>query len=239
MRLVTYADELGNEKWCELSPAIEERVKELVNGTLDKKLRWAVNQGVKFAEERSHFHKWVRLEESIANGIKLGLKREWRLLLDIASQKPKARQSIVDFKQKKSEQERKLFMENRGLKERRRKLIKSVQFWEQRQAAVAGDMPLVPEWRIEVPTRGDNESIPERSGIYFLFEDGAVAYVGQSINLRARISVGHHNYNRGDTCSWLEFPQEKLTYSECYYIWATRPWRNGGTPKRSGSLISC
>lgn len=71
------------------------------------------------------------------------------------------------------------------------------------------------------------DTCPDASGIYFVWKDGQVAYVGQSSSLRKRVRTGHTNIYRGEEVSWLEFPLNELLYAESYYIAICRPSRNG------------
>lgn len=59
-----------------------------------------------------------------------------------------------------------------------------------------------------------------------MWSDGAIVYVGQSINLRARARRGHAMINRADEVSWIELPNAELDFAECYYIGTLRPERN-------------
>tara|TARA_Y100000296_G_scaffold78174_1_gene100555 strand:+ start:475 stop:1350 length:876 start_codon:yes stop_codon:yes gene_type:complete len=67
------------------------------------------------------------------------------------------------------------------------------------------------------------------AGIYFAWEDGQVVYVGTSVNIRRRIKQHKTSGKvRPDMpLSWLEFPQNKLYTTECFYIWCLQPKLNG------------
>jgi hypothetical protein len=71
-------------------------------------------------------------------------------------------------------------------------------------------------------------AIPSTSGVYFAWSGERVAYVGQSVDLRSRISTSHQNVLHGDLLSFLEYPPQDLLFAEAYYIGICRPPRNFG-----------
>lgn len=80
-------------------------------------------------------------------------------------------------------------------------------------------------------------SLPGEPGIYFLWEEGQIAYVGKSVDLSRRIGSlfgkHHHAFRDGDLISWLTFNSKKgLEFTESFYIWLCRPYRNFGGLKR-------
>lgn len=77
----------------------------------------------------------------------------------------------------------------------------------------------------------ENPDLPELSGIYFLWKNGVVEYVGQSTNIRKRVTLGsHHRLTSEHTISFVLFPKEDLLWAECWYIGVCRPRLNVGTP---------
>jgi hypothetical protein len=75
----------------------------------------------------------------------------------------------------------------------------------------------------------DGVGLPSGSGIYFLWNEGQIAYVGQSICLIKRLRLGnHHAMIDGDEISYVEMEREKLTWAECFYLGALSPPRNFG-----------
>lgn len=70
------------------------------------------------------------------------------------------------------------------------------------------------------------DQIPTTSGVYLAFASGLCAYVGQSINLRNRLSPAHEKLRTGDSIAWIGFPSQALNFAECYYIGIMRPFRN-------------
>jgi hypothetical protein len=65
--------------------------------------------------------------------------------------------------------------------------------------------------------------IPTISGVYFIWKDAVVVYVGQSINLRRRLPQSRMY---GEQISWIEFPRSELLWAEAFYIGICRPARN-------------
>lgn len=85
----------------------------------------------------------------------------------------------------------------------------------------------VPPPTIEPHKEGEN--LPSESGIYFLWLDGVVDYVGRSIRLRDRLKLGgHHVLEQRHRISYLLMPRRELTWAECYYIGITKPQQNFG-----------
>ncbi len=92
------------------------------------------------------------------------------------------------------------------------------------------EYPEVPE-SICAPS-DDGSPLPEQSGVYFVWSDGRVVYVGQSIRLCQRAKIGHERIKADDRLSWLEFPVLMLNFAEAFYIGVTRPVRNFGSRAR-------
>lgn len=82
-----------------------------------------------------------------------------------------------------------------------------------------------------VPWRTGDE-IPLESGIYFLWRDSKIAYVGQSVKLGNRVTMSHDRTRDGDWVSWVFVPIEELDFAECFYIGTTMPPRNFGSRAR-------
>ncbi len=74
--------------------------------------------------------------------------------------------------------------------------------------------------------------IPSKPGIYFVWANGMVVYVGQAIVLSNRLRASHGCIVEGDKLSWIEFGPEELNFAEAYYIGVCRPIRNFGMQKR-------
>lgn len=71
------------------------------------------------------------------------------------------------------------------------------------------------EWLIERATKRPSHDV---CGIYFLLAGGEVAYVGQSKNCMARISVHCGGPISFDSFHFMPFPEENLNKAERHYI---------------------
>lgn len=83
--------------------------------------------------------------------------------------------------------------------------------------------------RNHVPRKEARRSAPERPGIYFVWNDGVVTYVGQSVNVRQRICSNH--VGAGSRVSWVTVHPEILYYAEAHYIGRLQPVDNFGKSK--------
>lgn len=73
--------------------------------------------------------------------------------------------------------------------------------------------------------------VPATSGIYFVWENGIIDYVGQSINMNNRVRLYSHGVIcETDLLSFVPIEKDELIWAECYYIGILRPKRNRGTP---------
>jgi hypothetical protein len=70
--------------------------------------------------------------------------------------------------------------------------------------------------------------LPEASGVYFVWVEDAVVYVGKSTNLSKRCTMRHDNIYAGDHLSWLLVPPEELNGVEREFIRLCGPVRNNG-----------
>jgi hypothetical protein len=68
-----------------------------------------------------------------------------------------------------------------------------------------------------------------RTGIYFLCRDGALLYVGQSVNAASRVAEHYKRYEL-DTVFFLPWPGDDLNRLEAALIRALRPPLNGKGP---------
>lgn len=75
----------------------------------------------------------------------------------------------------------------------------------------------------------ESNPLPDVSGIYFVWRQGVVVYVGKSVNIRKRVTMKHENILEGDQISWVAFDTRKLNFAECYFIGICRPMRNFGS----------
>src|SRR5690625_7623299 len=78
-----------------------------------------------------------------------------------------------------------------------------------------------------MPTPPMPEPLPDAPGIYFVWRDDRVVYVGQSQRLSSRCQIGNHGVIKtGDGLSWLLFDVKQLVFAECFYIGILRPAYN-------------
>lgn len=71
--------------------------------------------------------------------------------------------------------------------------------------------------------------VPVASGIYFVWENGIVTYVGQSVNMNSRVRLNNHQaIYKSDLLSFVPFEKDELVWAECYYVGMLRPKRNRG-----------
>ena len=89
------------------------------------------------------------------------------------------------------------------------------------------------QWRVNYPDvprpgRGQQASrtIPDLlSCVYFLWRGEHCVYVGQTKNLRKRLTH-HKKYFKGDVVTWIPFRWNELLRAEGFYIWLLHPPRN-------------
>ena len=82
------------------------------------------------------------------------------------------------------------------------------------------DVPL-PNYR-----QANQQKIPDLvSCVYFLWRGQHCMYVGQTKNLRKRLTH-HKKYFKGDVVTWIPFRWNELLRAEGFYIWLLHPPRN-------------
>jgi hypothetical protein len=92
--------------------------------------------------------------------------------------------------------------------------------------------PLVADWRgvpaamREIVGLCDITDEMIRTGIYFLCRDGALLYIGQSVNVGARIADHYRRYEF-NSVFFLPWPQDDLNRMEAALIRTLRPTLNG------------
>jgi hypothetical protein len=92
------------------------------------------------------------------------------------------------------------------------------------------EYPPVPTQAVSATKTG--EGLPDASGIYFVWSDGEVAYVGQSRCLMNRARLGHGRILPTDLISFLPFEADILDFAECHYIDRCKPARNFGRQRK-------
>jgi hypothetical protein len=76
-----------------------------------------------------------------------------------------------------------------------------------------------------VANKSDSE-LPASSGVYFVWREGVVVYVGQSICLANRTVLSHERIEKDDIIGWVEVERESLNFAESYYIALCKPRLN-------------
>jgi hypothetical protein len=67
---------------------------------------------------------------------------------------------------------------------------------------------------------------PKNPGVYFLWNDEQVEYVGRASSLKSRLSKGHHVLNDGHGVSWIELNRKEIINTEYLYIGLLKPKKN-------------
>lgn len=75
-----------------------------------------------------------------------------------------------------------------------------------------------------------NPLLPELSGIYFLWLDDVIVYVGRSVNIQRRLTRSHHIVNSEPNkqfyASYIIFNKDDLIWAESLYIGLCKPKLN-------------
>lgn len=80
-----------------------------------------------------------------------------------------------------------------------------------------------------IPSK-EGDGLPHTSGIYFLWLDGRVDYVGKSSRLSGRLRLGsHHVLSEAHRISYVYVEHDLLDWAEPWYIGLCRPNKNLGT----------
>jgi hypothetical protein len=72
------------------------------------------------------------------------------------------------------------------------------------------------------------------SCIYFAWLDESIVYVGKANNIRKRMKSHESAGGKvelGMPVSWIEFPNDQLYTTECFYIWSLKPALNNEVQK--------
>jgi hypothetical protein len=71
--------------------------------------------------------------------------------------------------------------------------------------------------------------LPESPGIYFLWAGTIVEYIGRSITINKRLSLGsHHVLTEDHQISFVLIERKYLSFAEHWYIGLVRPKLNDG-----------
>ena len=93
----------------------------------------------------------------------------------------------------------------------------------QSYAMASVPFPMVPLRSLKGPQPG----VPEIVGVYFLWWQDEVEYVGMSVNLSQRVTLSHGRVRgAGQHVSWIEYDLNERKHAELFYIWLLRPKQN-------------
>lgn len=91
------------------------------------------------------------------------------------------------------------------------------------------------EWRVVEPHSLARHTLDSFCGVYFLFLDGELVYIGQSLNVTARVE--QHVYTQPfDSWAWLPVPRAQLDAAEQFLIRKYKPRKNR-THNRDGRKL--
>ncbi len=80
--------------------------------------------------------------------------------------------------------------------------------------------------------------LPDVSGVYFLWVDSTIEYVGRAVRLSDRLRLGsHHILRKEHAISWVAIDPGSLAWAESYYIGVVRPPLNFGRNKPTGETL--
>ena len=162
------------------------------------------------------------------------IKQHCGKILQAAKTKPGILKAIDDLADAKKRTRKELSAELKNGKKKLREINKRIEELSMQYTAIQKcsninnqGYPDVPPPMVEINTEG--EGLPSTSGIYFIWDNGIIVYVGQSIKLSQRLRLyGHHAIKSGEWISYVEIEKYDLHFAESYYIGTVRPIRNFG-----------
>jgi hypothetical protein len=171
---------------------------------------------------------------AIKSAIDRTIKRRIDDLFEIACLYRLSNRKTREWSETLKRERRKLAVELRSARQRLRQ-IESVESQRLRFLATvnaisaSSGFPAVPTPQVDAAQITlTSTPLPEKSGIYFLWDGPLIAYVGRSTRLSMRLTVGHQQLCTSDKISYLCIDKKELFYHEAFYIGVCRPWRNGG-----------
>ena len=176
-----------------------------------------------------------RSQWDLIEAIDRAVSKHIRSLVDAARLPPKFRCWSKKIADQAESAKKKIADETRSVQAQLAQLRRDLRTARENAGAMCAlwNYPDVPD--AQVACSFDGDGIPSASGIYFVWNSERVAYVGQSVNLKQRARLGHHErIEKGDRVSWLEFPVSMLNFAESFYIGITMPPRNFGRRARGG-----
>jgi hypothetical protein len=93
---------------------------------------------------------------------------------------------------------------------------------------IAGEVPTIEAWA--TVTKKQMDDLPRAPGLYALFHEGTLVYVGESDNIQERVLA--HKHSKGfDKVAWLRVDGAQRLLLEKLFIWHHLPSENK-EPKR-------
>jgi hypothetical protein len=228
------------QKTAYFNRANEERAKKIIN-EISKNVCLRVSKELKNNYQLQNLP-WRDRDRSIdrfsTNFEKL-INSKCNKIIQAAKCPPKILSKLKDLDEQKKNQ-RKILAENlssgrKRLRELNKQIIDREQRLEHIRTIIIHENTMYPQVTPpSITPTPEATGLPVTSGIYFIWENNVIEYVGQSTNLNARLRLYSHNrIQETDMISFVEIPKHMLTWAECFYIGILHPTRNGGTPARS------
>jgi excinuclease UvrABC nuclease subunit len=168
-------------------------------------------------------------------------KNETKLRWSIMALEERREELEKDIEREEAESRRKLkkrlkalevkcLAEIRDLEKKKEELIDTVSCYvntEYPRHTERGLVEIINPPRPTVKASENGLGLPPESGVYFVWSDGRIVYIGESINInkRARIRT-HHCVEEGDYISFLLFKKQDRRRMENLYIGIFGPTRN-------------
>jgi len=99
-----------------------------------------------------------------------------------------------------------------------------------------GEMPNPPQQTTTLEIA--RAAFADTSGVYFLWNEDEIEYVGRADRIGKRLSPAHHKLRPHHRVSIVEMSAGESWVAECYYIWRFRPVLNGQVAKVSEALTT-
>lgn len=143
--------------------------------------------------------------------------------------KHRDKQRRATAREKKMQQYLALDSEHKRLKKKLKRTMALLRTTERRLQAYSY-LDFKPPPAIPISFHRLDPSVPAISGVYFGWDEigGQVIYVGQSINLRSRVTDSHAALVHCKGISWIPVPETLLNWTECFYIGILHPRLNFG-----------
>jgi len=224
----------------QLSYAEEGRVHQFIERIARNVLR-KISHGDK-AEMMNHWQ-YEKIQRYFVEEFNAVLKREARTILKVSLQKPSVFNFIEREKKCRATSRKNMATQLRNARKRLVSLwtiIKNAEAEAQKiiahhiekksmmEEGISTSQYPYPPFGYLVPT-DKGEGLPQKSGIYFIWLNEEIRYVGLSVSLSNRCRLnGHHILKNTDRISYLLFARHELKWAESFYIGTLRPVANFG-----------